>query len=47
MTELQQLAYEFIAAYRALRESLGDVAALVHAGVQAARRAWRAARCAA
>jgi hypothetical protein len=44
LDEIEQLAYEFVAVYRALREAIGDAAALVDARVQSARRAWLSAR---
>lgn len=42
--EVRQLAYEFVAVYAALRDAIGDAAALVDARVQSARHAWLAAR---
>lgn len=41
---IETLAREFVMAYRALREALGDAAALMHGMVQAARRRWQEAR---
>ena len=41
---IETLAREFVMAYRALREAIGDAAALADRMVQAARRNWQEAR---